>query len=53
MKLLRKMKCPKCGRRAFDISKLPMEKVEVILKCPQCKKIVSVPCIEKSELKAL
>lgn len=48
----KKMKCPNCGRRAFDISRLPKEEVEVTLKCPQCGKFVSVPCIEKSELKA-
>lgn len=47
----KKMKCPNCGRRAFDISRLPIEEVEIILKCPQCKKLVSVPCNEKSELK--
>jgi transcription elongation factor Elf1 len=47
----KKMKCPNCGRRAFDISRLPKEEVEVTLKCPQCGKFVSVPCNEKSELK--
>jgi uncharacterized C2H2 Zn-finger protein len=44
---MEKMKCPKCGRRAFDISKLPKEQVEVMLKCPQCKKLVTVPCTEE------
>jgi transcription elongation factor Elf1 len=48
----KKMKCPNCGRRAFDISRLPKEDVEVTLKCPQCGKFVSVPCNEASELKA-
>ena len=46
----KKMKCTNCGRRAFDISKIPKEEVEVTLKCPQCGKFVSVPCNEKSEL---
>jgi len=49
---MKKMKCPNCGRRAFDISNLPKEEVEVNLKCPQCGKFVSIPCNEKSELKA-
>lgn len=46
----KKMKCPNCGRRAFDISRLPKEEVEITLKCPQCGKFVSVPCTEKSLL---
>lgn len=45
------MKCSNCGRRAFDISKLPEEEVEITLKCPQCGKFVSVCCNEESELK--
>ena len=49
---MKKMKCSNCGRRAFDISKLPKEDVEVTLKCPQCGKFVSVPCNEESEIKA-
>jgi hypothetical protein len=48
---MKKMKCPKCGRRAFDISKLPKEKIEVSLKCPQCKKLVTVPCIEECTMR--
>jgi DNA-directed RNA polymerase subunit RPC12/RpoP len=48
---MKKMKCSHCGRRAFDISDLPKEQVEVSLKCPQCGKLVSVPCDEKSEIK--
>jgi ribosomal protein S27AE len=39
-----KMKCPKCGKRAFDISKLPQEPVEVEIKCPRCGNIVAIPC---------
>lgn len=48
---MKKMKCPNCGRRAFDISKLPKEQVEVNLKCPQCGKFVLVPCTPESEIK--
>ena len=40
----KKMKCLKCGRRAFDISELPKEKIFVELKCPQCKEFVKIPC---------
>lgn len=43
---MQKMKCPNCGRRAFDISKLPDEKIRVELKCPHCKKVVLVPCTD-------
>jgi predicted RNA-binding Zn-ribbon protein involved in translation (DUF1610 family) len=50
--MAKKMKCPNCGRRAFDISKIPKEEVEVTLKCPQCGKFVSVLCNEESEMKA-
>jgi hypothetical protein len=38
------MKCPRCGRRAFDILPLPNEQVEITLKCPHCHQIVAVPC---------
>jgi transcription elongation factor Elf1 len=48
---MKKMKCPNCGRRAFDISNIPKENVEVTLKCPHCRKFVTVPCNVKSELK--
>jgi len=47
-----KMKCPNCGKRAFDITAFPGEDVVVKLKCPQCRNFVSVPCNETSELKA-
>lgn len=49
---MKKMKCSNCGRRAFDISKLPTEKLEVKLKCPQCGKFVLVPCTSESEIRA-
>ncbi len=39
-----KMRCPNCGRRAFDISKIPQEEVEITLKCPQCNRFVTIPC---------
>jgi hypothetical protein len=46
----KKMKCPLCGRRAFDISKIPKEKLEVELKCPHCKNVVIVPCTEDATM---
>jgi uncharacterized Zn finger protein len=40
-----KMKCPECGKRAFDISVLPKEQIEIELKCPNCHRFVRVVCI--------
>ena len=42
------LKCPKCGRRACDISEIPKEKIFIEMKCPQCHKIVRIWCEEKS-----
>ena len=42
-----KMKCPMCGKRAFDIEPLPREQVEVELKCPNCHKLVRIPCVKE------
>ena len=43
------MKCPLCGKRAFDTSRLhnTKEPVEISLKCPHCRNIVSVPITER------
>lgn len=46
---MKRMECPNCGRRAFDISRLPNKEIEISLKCPQCKKIVTVVCIKNSD----
>lgn len=48
----KKMKCSCCGKRAFDISKLPKEKIIVELKCPHCRKLVKVECDELSVMNA-
>lgn len=40
-----RMKCPECGKRAFDISGLPKEQIEIELKCPNCHHFVRVACI--------
>lgn len=45
-----KMKCPNCGKRAFDISKLPKERITIELKCPHCNKIVRVYCSESEKI---
>lgn len=37
---MNKMKCPCCGKRAFDISRLSKEQIEIELKCPNCHKFV-------------
>lgn len=42
------LKCPRCGRRAYDISEIPKEKIYIEMKCPQCHKIVRITCDEKS-----
>jgi endogenous inhibitor of DNA gyrase (YacG/DUF329 family) len=42
--LTNKMKCPICSKRVFDISKIPKEQIIIELKCPQCGKLVKVPC---------
>lgn len=45
---MNRMKCPCCGKRAFDISKFPKEQIEIELKCPNCHKFVKIPCIADS-----
>jgi hypothetical protein len=39
------MRCPNCGKRAFDTTGFYHTKqpVEISLKCPQCGRIVRVP----------
>lgn len=38
------MKCPNCGKRAFDISTLPQEITAVEMKCPHCHRLITVLC---------
>lgn len=45
-----KMKCPRCQKRAFDISALPKEEIKIELKCPHCHNFVVVPCNAESKL---
>ena len=47
---MNRMKCPCCGKRAFDISRLPKEQIEIELKCPNCHKFVKIPCVAASRL---
>ncbi len=46
------MKCPLCGKRVFDTSKLhnTEEPLEISLKCPHCRNIVCVPITERMSL---
>lgn len=46
-----RMKCPECGKRAFDISSLPREQIEIELKCPNCHHFVRVACIAEMLMK--
>ena len=41
-KLWNQMRCPNCGKRAFDISHLPTENTTIEIKCPQCTHFVTV-----------
>lgn len=36
------LKCPRCGKRACDISEIPKEKIFIEMKCPQCHNIVRI-----------
>jgi Zn finger protein HypA/HybF involved in hydrogenase expression len=42
----RTVTCPECRKRAFDIKKPPDANIEVALKCPHCKKIITVKVYE-------
>ena len=42
--VLHKMLCPRCGKRAFDVSYLPERILVVEMKCPSCFHLVKVPC---------
>ena len=44
------MKCPNCGKRAFDISTLPQEITAVEMKCPHCHRLITVLCTADYEL---
>lgn len=46
------MKCPNCGKRAFDTSGFhnTNHPVEISLKCPQCGQIVRVPIVQDMRL---
>lgn len=36
---MEQMACPVCKKRFFDVSKIPIEKIEIEAKCPHCGKI--------------
>jgi len=37
-------KCPFCGRRVFDVTKLKKEEIQIEMKCPKCKNLIKIPC---------
>lgn len=43
-----RMKCPVCGKRLLDISKLPKEQVSIEVKSPCCRKIVNLKLIKEN-----
>ncbi len=45
------MSCPVCERRAFDTTGIPQQPISIILKCPNCGNLVSVPLVSGSALK--
>ena len=38
----RSMRCPRCQKRAFDVTGNAGQPVSIQLKCPHCKNIVTV-----------
>lgn len=36
------MKCPRCEKRAFDVSNRASNPLAIQLKCPHCKNIVTI-----------
>lgn len=42
------LKCPRCGKRACDISNIPKENIFIEMKCPQCHNIVRIWCNKES-----
>lgn len=48
--MVKKMRCPICKKRIFDISKIPKEDIQIELKCLKCFNLVLVPCNEVSEM---
>lgn len=38
----RSMPCPRCQKRAFDVTGVAGKPVSIQLKCPHCKNIVTV-----------
>lgn len=39
---MEKLYCPVCGKRACDIKKMKEVPVELMIKCPNCKRLVSI-----------
>lgn len=48
---IKTMKCPKCGKRACDVSRFLLEDFSISMKCPHCKNIVEIKASKIYELK--
>jgi hypothetical protein len=48
------MRCPNCGKRAFDTTGFHQESQPIVirLKCPQCRQFVDVPIVQDMRLPA-
>jgi len=38
-----KLECPECHKRILDVSRSPSADAEIILKCPHCQQMVTLP----------
>lgn len=48
---MEQMACPVCKKRFFDVSRIPLEKIEVQAKCPHCGKISTLEISNKNKKK--
>lgn len=46
---MKSLKCPKCGKRACDISDFLNSEFIISIKCPQCKNFVEIKPTKKFE----
>lgn len=48
---MEQMACPVCKKRFFDVSRIPLEKIEIAAKCPHCGKISTLEISNKNKKK--
>lgn len=46
---MEQMACPVCKKRFFDVSRIPLEKIEIAAKCPHCGKISTLEISNKNK----